>query len=115
MRSHELAASRLVFVSQWIDAHNARRDPEAVLWSRVTKASEESGEAQKALRGALGENPRKGVTHDLSDVVDELLDTAVAALGAVEHIREHRGDALELLDLHIARVYGRAHEAGATP
>lgn len=101
-------AQALVELSQWIDNHNAHRDPIANWWSRVAKVSEEAGEAQAALRGVIGENPRKGYTHTLDDVVEELLDTAVAALGAVEHLRNHDGRALAELDDKIRRVHARA-------
>lgn len=108
MSGNRTAAERLVAISRWVDSHNAHRDPETNLWSRVTKASEEAGEAQTALRGVLGENPRKGVTHDYGDVIKELLDTAVAALGAVEHMMGHRGDSLAMLRMHINDVYVRS-------
>lgn len=101
-------AATLVAISRWIDSANAHRHPETNLWSRVSKAAEEGGEAMDALRGYLGENPRKGVTGTLDEVVEELLDTAVAALGAVEHIRDHDGQALRLLVDKIRRVADRA-------
>jgi NTP pyrophosphatase (non-canonical NTP hydrolase) len=102
------AAMQLVGLSEWIDAGNAHRDPEAVLWGRVAKLTEESGEAMAALIGATGQNPRKGVTHSMDDVTEELLDVAVTALGAIEHVRGHKGDALTLLVAKIARVHWRA-------
>lgn len=61
-----------------------------------------------ALRGYLGENPRKGATKTLDDVIDELLDTAVAALGAVEHLTGHDGSALDRLENKIDYVHQRA-------
>lgn len=103
-------SEELVFVSRWVDEHNAHRDPEAQLWSRVTKASEEAAEAQGALRSMLGENPRKPATGTTDDLVAELLDTAVAALGAVEHVTGHRGDALVLLEAKIRSVADRARD-----
>lgn len=106
--SDEVTRVKLVEISQWIDAANAHRHPETNLWSRVAKAAEEGGEAMDALRGYLGENPRKGVTKSLYDVIDELLDTAVAALGAVEHINDHSGIALSLLVAKIHKVHERA-------
>jgi hypothetical protein len=102
------AAQDLVALSLWIDAGNAHRDPEAVLWGRVAKVSEEHGEAVAALIGATGQNPRKGTTHAMEDVEQELLDVAITALGAVEHIRGHDGRAITLLEDKLARVVGRA-------
>ena len=65
----------------------ANIDAEAALWRRCAKVSEEAGEVTEALLGMLGENPRKGYTHTESDVIHELLDVALAALGACAHIR----------------------------
>lgn len=107
------AAENLVALSRWIDAGNAHRDPEAQLWGRVAKIAEEHGEAVAALIGMTGQNPRKGVTHTADQLVDELLDVAITALGAVEHLTGHRGDAFELLDAKLARVAERAGAAGA--
>lgn len=53
---------------------------------RVMKIGEEFGEAIEALIGMRGWNPRKGVTHTLEDLEDELADvliTAWMALAAV--------------------------------
>ena len=98
----------LVALSEWIDAGNAHRDPEAVTWGRLAKITEEAGEVIAAYIGATGQNPRKGVTHDTADVVAELLDVAVTALGAVEHLRGHDGAALDLLAAKIVTVAERA-------
>lgn len=102
------AAEQLVALSRWVDAANAHRDPEALLWHRVGKVSEEVGEAIGALIGATGGNPRKGTSHAMDDVVAELLDVAVAALGAVEHITDHQGLSVLFLQKHLERVTDRA-------
>lgn len=104
----EESACALVWLSRWVDAGNAHRSPEALLWHRVAKVGEESGEVLAALIGATGGNPRKGVTHTYSDIIEELLDVAVTALGAVEHLDDHRGRSLTLLAEKIARVHARA-------
>ena len=97
----------LTALSRWIDAGNADRDPEALHLHRVIKVGEEAGEVVSALIGWLGANPRKGQTHSLDDVIDELLDVAVTALGAIEHLTEHDGTALHRLAEKILRVAGR--------
>lgn len=102
------ASMQLVGLSEWINAGNAHRHSESILWSRVLKVTEEAGEVYAALSGAIGENPRKGVTHTMTDVVDELLDVAIAALAAVEHIREHDGKSLDLLVQKIEATHARA-------
>jgi hypothetical protein len=102
------ASAALVALSKWIDTGNVRRDQEAVTWGRLAKITEEAGEVIAAYIGATGQNPRKGVTHTHSDVVEELLDVAVTALGAVEHLTGHHGASLSLLDEKIERVAKRA-------
>lgn len=102
------ATEALVDLSRWIDEGNRYRDPEAVLWGRVSKIAEEHGEAVAALIGFTGQNPRKGFTHSRADVIEELLDVAVTALGAVEHMRGHDGRAIAELFDKILRVRLRA-------
>jgi hypothetical protein len=104
----ELSQTALVELSKWIDEGNAGRDAEAITWGRIAKITEESGEAIAAYIGATGQNPRKGVTHEIADVVDELLDVAVTALGAVEHLTNHDGLSLQRLDYKIVQVATRA-------
>jgi hypothetical protein len=109
------AAGDLVWLSEWIDAGNADRAPEAVSWGRLAKITEEAGEVIAAFIGMTGQNPRKGITHTVQDVVDELLDVAVTALGAYEHLQGHQGTSLDALVLKIAMVAARARATvGAT-
>lgn len=117
-----IAEEALAALSRWIDAGNAHRDPEAVTWGRLAKLSEESGEVIAAFIGATGQNPRKGVTATTGDVVEELLDVAVTALGAIEHLTGHQSSALDRLEekiLAVAQragltVEGRCRECGCT-
>jgi NTP pyrophosphatase (non-canonical NTP hydrolase) len=100
----------LVALSRWIDdaPQNRARDPEARLWGRVAKVAEEAGEVTAALIGMTGQNPRKGVTHARTDVEKELLDVAVTALCAVEHLRGNSGSSLAALEEHLLWLTGRA-------
>ena len=99
-------------LSLWIDGfkRNLERDPEALLWSRVSKVAAEAGEALDALSGMSGENPRKGVTHNAADLQYELLDVATAALGAVCHLNNNSRsfDVVARLLEHAAFVAERA-------
>lgn len=101
-------------LSRWIDSSPNYRDlpEEAALWRRVVKVQSEGNEAVDALYGLLGENPRKGVTHERADLVRELLDAALAALAAVEHVTGNAGGAVELLRHHAASVVDRAEAHG---
>lgn len=104
------ATEDLIWLSHWIDDSpaNVNRDTEAKLWGRVSKIGEEFGEVVAAMIGATGQNPRKGVTHQTSDVRKELLDVAVTALGAIEHLDGHQGLAIGDLLAFIGKVRDRA-------
>ena len=101
---------QLAALSAWIDTSTANqaRDPEARLWGRVAKIGEEAGEAIAALIGATGQNPRKGVTHTLADVRAELLDVAVTALAAVEHLNGNDATSIDALTEKLDRLIERA-------
>lgn len=103
------AVARLVAISQWVDAWpaNAARDPEALNWVRVAKVANEAGEAVQALDEAGGGNPRKPYG-TMGAVNKELLDTALAALAAYEHLNGHTGFSVAALFSHIEGVYSRA-------
>lgn len=89
----------LAMISDWIDnsPENLARDPEARTWGRLAKVSEECGEVIAAYIGVTGQNPRKGITHKPDDVLKELLDVAITALCAYEHMTGNRGDSLQAL------------------
>lgn len=99
---------RLAEISAWIDCHNADRSPSEQLWARVGKIGEEFGEVVAALISYTGQNPRKPAGSSLGAIRAELLDVAVSALGAVEHLTGNRGTALDLLAEHVERVHARA-------
>ena len=66
---------------EWLDRSNGTLPLE--LTCRILKVTEEAGEAAQAWIGALGQNPRKGVTHTHEQVAAELADVAFAALVAI--------------------------------
>src|SRR5688500_15488338 len=99
-------------ISAMIDAtYPAALDAEAHRWRRCAKVSEECGEVTEALLGLAGENPRKGVTHSVGDVRKELLDVALAALGAVAHLDGNQGDPVAALGEHAEFVVTRLKAA----
>jgi NTP pyrophosphatase (non-canonical NTP hydrolase) len=71
----------LADLAAWLDRMNGRGHDETTM--RILKVTEESGEVAAAWVGVTGQNPRKGITHTLDDVADELCDVAVAALVAL--------------------------------
>ncbi|MGH8794842.1 MAG: hypothetical protein ACRDXX_19645 [Stackebrandtia sp.] len=78
---------------EWLDRANGVDRCELTL--RILKVAEEAGEASAAWIGALGSNPRKGVTHTREDVVAELADVAMSALVAVASLGYDPRQALE--------------------
>lgn len=102
----------LADLSGWIDSHQGGRDPEAITWGRLSKITEEAGEVISAFIGYTGQNPRKGRYASDQDVVAELLDVAVTALGAVEHLTGNQGEAMTLFDAKVRAVWLRALDAG---
>jgi len=103
-------ADRLAALSNWIDTSpaNTGRDPEAATWGRISKVSEECGEVIAAFIGVTGQNPRKGVTHDGHDVIEELLDVALTALCAVEHLTGNNAESIGRMNDKVYRVAVRA-------
>lgn len=76
-------------VDEWLDSDvglNYANQPLAHHWARITKVSEEAGEVWKALSAWTGENPRKGVCGTWEELVEELADTACAAIFAIQHL-----------------------------
>jgi NTP pyrophosphatase (non-canonical NTP hydrolase) len=108
-------AGQLAALSAWIDAGNAGRNLEAITWGRLAKVSEECGEVIAAFIGATGQNPRKGVTHTRQDVIEELLDVALTALCAVEHMTSGRAESMDMFDDKVRRVSERAGLSVVTP
>lgn len=98
----------------WLDAHSAA-DPAALAQLRILKLSEEVGEVAAALIGATGANPRKGRTHGMDDVADELADVAITALVALATVTGDAGAAREALAARLGHVYTRSLDHGAPP
>lgn len=88
-------------------SYPAALDAEAHMWRRHQKVSNEAGEVLDAVEGAIGENPRKGVTKSWVDVDKELLDTANAALGVYEFNHGNDGSSVAALFEHIEFVRDR--------
>jgi hypothetical protein len=98
----------LTTLSRWFDEGQDR--DEGQMWHRLAKVAEEAGEVIDAIIGWTGRNPRKGKCKTQADVEKELLDTAMAALGAVEHLygNPDRAVSLDLLERHVAGLIERA-------
>jgi len=102
----------LQHLSQWIDEANGLKSAGMQVYERtIVKLAEEVGEVGNALIGIYGQNPRKGFYSGREQLVKELLDVALTALGAVEHLHSNCGMALQHLNDHIATVHERAFDA----
>jgi NTP pyrophosphatase (non-canonical NTP hydrolase) len=94
-------------LSAWIDASYGEIHSEVHARRRVDKLMEECGEVGQALGGWFGENPRKGVTHTREDVLKELLDVALTALGAWESLTGNTGGSGNALQEHVVSRLAR--------
>ncbi len=82
------------------------------------KVTEEVGELADAINGTLGENPRKGMTHTVDDVIAEAIDVTLSALVLVEMAapgRSRRIIADRLLYLAERARQSGAPDVGAEP
>jgi hypothetical protein len=101
-------------ITAWLDTANPRTAHEDSM--RVLKLTEEAGEAAAAYIGMVGQNPRKGVTHTLADLLGELADVALTALCAIQHFTRDESATRELLaakTLHITARAAITHRAAA--
>ncbi|NUP46310.1 MAG: NUDIX domain-containing protein [Catenulispora sp.] len=95
----------------WLGQH-AAADGLDLIQLGTLKLTEEIGEVATALIGATGTNPRKGITHGMDDVADELADVAITALIALAAVTD---DAREALAARLTHVYTRSLDHGAPP
>ena len=105
---------RILQIIEAVDAHldaaapePFREDPMANRWRRVTKVCEESGEVWRALSAWDGENPRKGACGSREDVMEELADTACAALFGIQHLTKDRNGTWVIFLAALAKAEGR--------
>ena len=93
-------------ITAWLDACNPAGPHEDAM--RVLKLTEEAGEAAEAYIGMVGQNPRKGVTHSLDDLLGELADVALTALCAIQHFTQSETATRALVEFRAAHVASRA-------
>jgi len=62
-----------------------KAQPLAQDWARVAKVVEECGETIQELIKITGQNPRKGKSGSIGELLDELADTALTAIYAIQH------------------------------
>lgn len=82
-------------VNAWLDDENRGMPGDDEM--RIMKLAEEVGEVAQAYIGMKGQNPRKGVTHTMDDVLTELADVAGTALCAIQHFTQDVDRTREIL------------------
>lgn len=88
----------------WLDAESPVQGRTGRLM-RILKIGEEYGEVAAALHGLLGSNPRKGKTHTIDDVCDELCDVIVTSMVALASVSD---DAREVFDTRLREIARRS-------
>lgn len=82
--------------------------PLAQDWARIAKIIEELGEAIQAFIGMTGQNPRKGISDTEEHMLEELADTALTAMYAIQHFTKDKTRTRFILDarhaLHLDRI-----------
>jgi hypothetical protein len=94
-------------INAWIERANGESEHESIM--RVMKIGEEFGEAVSAYIGMTGQNPRKGITHNKSDLLMELADVAITALCAMEHFTGNSTITKGFLASKISGIIARAN------
>ena len=103
----------------WLDekvSNEYQLQPLAQHWARVSKITEECGEAIDALIRSTGQNPRK--PHDVSarhDMLSELADTALTAILAIQHFTKDTAETDGYIKASLIKIVGRAIDAGYIP
>lgn len=96
----------IVDITAWLDAENPSGRHEDSM--HVLKLIEEAGEAAAAYIGMVGQNPRKGVTHTMDDLLKELADVAITALCAIQHFTQDEIMTRRVIAGTIYRIISRA-------
>lgn len=93
-------------ITAWLDESNPAGPHEDAM--RVMKLMEEAGEAAAAYIGVQGQNPRKGVTHTMDDLLKELADVAITALAAMQHFTQDEAVTRAYMAAKIGQIIKRS-------
>jgi NTP pyrophosphatase (non-canonical NTP hydrolase) len=102
------------YIDAWLDNGVGplyQEQPLAQDWARISKIAEELGEAIQAFIGVTGQNPRKGIDHIQEEVMNELADTAITAILAMQHFEKDTYRVRDLLRAKINKIENRARNA----
>lgn len=80
----EIRTEGIAALAAFLNAANG--DHQAEMTMQMLKLTEEAGEVAGAWIGMTGQNPRKGQTHTLDDVLSELADVAITAMVGIARL-----------------------------
>lgn len=98
-------------VDRWLDtqvADNYKDQPLAQDWARVAKLAEEAGEAISALIACTGQNPRKGVSGTMDEMLKEVADTFACGAFAIQHFTQDIELTASILEAALLKALNRA-------
>lgn len=102
----------VIAMDLWLDdmVSGAYKDqPMAQHWARVAKITEEAGEAISELISWTEQNPRKQESPEAKErMVNELADTALAAIYAIQHFTKDVAETSEILEHAQSKHINRA-------
>jgi hypothetical protein len=102
-------------VDEWLDREIPplyKEQPLAQDWARISKVIEELGEVIRAMIAFTGQNPRKPREPEADlKMVDELSDTAMTAILAIQHFTKDTAATREILKRKQAYIYQRMRDA----
>ena len=85
-----------------------KHQPLAQDWARISKISEELGEVVDAWILHTGQNPRKPQINNMGEVLEELADTAMTAILAMQHFTKDKAKTGDLLVSKARKIMQRA-------
>lgn len=97
-------------IDKWLDdnvSEGYKAYPLGQDWARISKVIEELGESISKFIGYTGQNPRKGYTNDLDDVLEELADTAFTAILAMQHFTKDHKNTASILESKLQFIANR--------
>jgi NTP pyrophosphatase (non-canonical NTP hydrolase) len=101
-------------IDLWLDSEASalyREQPLAQDWARVAKAGEEAGEAVDALIKLTGQNPRKGVSGTVEELLSELADVAWTGILAIQHFTKDADVTDAVLSAKLSAILDRVPDA----
>ena len=102
-------------VDAWLDENVSQEykdQPLAQDWARISKGIEELGEAVDTQIGVTGQNPRKGIYATPEERLNELADTALTAILAMQHFKKNTSEVRQILLHKQELLYQRVFNAG---